>query len=440
MRTDLQPAGPADQPRRRPAAGDRRVRAAASSRPWPGALGELGTERRAGGLQRGRLRRVQRLGRDPRGRGRRGLAAPLLGHARVVGLERAADGAVARGHARRRTPAVAALGARGRRRGPSATLTVLNAGAAIYAAGRAPDRSRPAPRRAEEAIDSGAATRRAGAIRGAHEEGGVSIRLEELVVGDPALGGATQGRGAARRARAAGRRRARASRPFAEALSRPGTSVIAEHKRRSPSAGRDPRGRHAARSWCGPTSAAAPRRCRSSPRRRTSAAHSTTCARRARPPTLPILRKDFTVDPYQLFEAKAAGGDAVLVVVGSAPARELAESAGPGGRARPRRAGGDPPRRRARGGARARRGRHRDQQPRPGGFQRGPATAPTTSWPTSRRARRSSRSPASRPASRSRSSRRVGVDAVLVGETLMRAPDPEAATRELAGDEEQQQA
>jgi len=31
---------------------------------------------------------------------------------------------------------------------------------------------------------------------------------------------------------------------------------------------------------------------------------------------------------------------------------------------------------------------------------------------------------------------RVGVDAVLIGETLMRAPDPEAAARELTGQEE----
>jgi indole-3-glycerol phosphate synthase len=34
----------------------------------------------------------------------------------------------------------------------------------------------------------------------------------------------------------------------------------------------------------------------------------------------------------------------------------------------------------------------------------------------------------------------VGVDAVLVGEALMRAPDPEAAVRELARTEEPTQA
>jgi indole-3-glycerol phosphate synthase len=40
---------------------------------------------------------------------------------------------------------------------------------------------------------------------------------------------------------------------------------------------------------------------------------------------LPVLRKDFTIDPYQLYEAKAAGADAVLLVVGAMSERELAE-------------------------------------------------------------------------------------------------------------------
>jgi indole-3-glycerol phosphate synthase len=35
---------------------------------------------------------------------------------------------------------------------------------------------------------------------------------------------------------------------------------------------------------------------------------------------------------------------------------------------------------------------------------------------------------------------RIGVDAVLVGEALMRAPDPEAACRDLAREEEPTQA
>ena len=111
-------------------------------------------------------------------------------------------------------------------------------------------------------------------------------------------------------------------RPFQEALAHPGTSLIAEHKRRSPSAGviRDgssvteivqayERGGAAAISVL------------------TEEAHfggSLEDLYEARRATqLPILRKDFSVDPYQLYEAKVAGADAVLLVVGSLRKHEL---------------------------------------------------------------------------------------------------------------------
>lgn len=112
-------------------------------------------------------------------------------------------------------------------------------------------------------------------------------------------------------------------RPFAAALARPGLSLIAEHKRRSPSAGtiREDleledvvgayeRGGAAALSVLtdGPSFGGTLRDLRR--------------ARRASP--LPILRKDFILDTYQLLEAVVAGADAVLLIVAALPPRDLA--------------------------------------------------------------------------------------------------------------------
>jgi indole-3-glycerol phosphate synthase len=112
------------------------------------------------------------------------------------------------------------------------------------------------------------------------------------------------------------------SRPFAEALSRPGTSVIAEYKRRSPSAGPIREGASVAdiarayeRGGAAAMSVLTEQDHFGGSLEDLAAARDVT--------DLPILRKDFTVDPYQVYEAKAAGADAILLVVGALSDSEL---------------------------------------------------------------------------------------------------------------------
>jgi indole-3-glycerol phosphate synthase len=104
------------------------------------------------------------------------------------------------------------------------------------------------------------------------------------------------------------------ARPFSEALLRPGISLIAEHKRRSPSAGAIREGATVeeivlAYERGGATALSI----------LTEPFHfggSLDDLRAARAVTeLPVLRKDFIVDPYQLYEAAAAGADAILLIV-----------------------------------------------------------------------------------------------------------------------------
>ena len=115
----------------------------------------------------------------------------------------------------------------------------------------------------------------------------------------------------------------REGRPFAEALWRPYTSLVAEYKRRSPSAGEIRAGASVTE-----IVQAYERGGAAALSILTEQAHfggSLDDLREARTACdLPILRKDFTIDPYQLYEAKVAGADAVLLVVGSLDERELA--------------------------------------------------------------------------------------------------------------------
>jgi indole-3-glycerol phosphate synthase len=112
-------------------------------------------------------------------------------------------------------------------------------------------------------------------------------------------------------------------RPFVEALARPGMSLIAEYKRRSPAAGDLPRGADPVRDLV----RAYERGGAAALSILTDGPHfggSLTDLREARSSSdLPILRKDFTIDPYQLYEAAAAGADAVLLVVATLEADEL---------------------------------------------------------------------------------------------------------------------
>lgn len=111
-------------------------------------------------------------------------------------------------------------------------------------------------------------------------------------------------------------------RPFRAALEAPGLTLIAEHKRRSPSAGtiRDRLSlaqvvQAYERGGAGALSVL------TEPTRFGGSLDDLRTARSAS--RLPILRKDFVVDAYQLYESLAAGADAILLIVAALKWTEL---------------------------------------------------------------------------------------------------------------------
>jgi indole-3-glycerol phosphate synthase len=113
-------------------------------------------------------------------------------------------------------------------------------------------------------------------------------------------------------------------RPFSEAVSRPGLSLIAEYKRQSPSAG-------ALRPDADVTEVveAFEHGGAAAISVLTEATHfggSLDDLRQARAASgLPILRKDFVIDPYQVYESAAIGADAILLIVAALPPAALTE-------------------------------------------------------------------------------------------------------------------
>ncbi|MBX5441680.1 MAG: indole-3-glycerol phosphate synthase TrpC [Solirubrobacteraceae bacterium] len=112
-------------------------------------------------------------------------------------------------------------------------------------------------------------------------------------------------------------------RPFSEALTGPGVSIIAEHKRRSPSAGPIREGSTVEEIVTAYERGGAA--ALSVLTERHNFDGSLDDLRTARAVTdLPILRKDFIVDPYQVYETAAAGADALLLIVAALEFDDLA--------------------------------------------------------------------------------------------------------------------
>jgi indole-3-glycerol phosphate synthase len=110
---------------------------------------------------------------------------------------------------------------------------------------------------------------------------------------------------------------------FAEALRRPGVSIISEIKRQSPAKGALKLDMDAP--TMASTYAGAGASCISvlTDEKYFKGSDADLVAVRQRVPHKPILRKDFVVSPYQVYEARAIGADAILLIVLALQPKEI---------------------------------------------------------------------------------------------------------------------
>ena len=148
---------------------------------------------------------------------------------------------------------------------------------------------------------------------------------------------------------------------------------------------------------------------------------------------LPLLRKDFIIDPYQVAEARAAGADAVLLIVAALHDQDLRELLAEvhrwGMEALVETHDRGEVERAVAAGARIIGVNHRDLRTFEMNMEL--AVDMRSLIPADRLVVAES---GIRNAADVRRLRAAGIDAILVGETLMAAPDPAAALRELLGE------
>lgn len=225
-----------------------------------------------------------------------------------------------------------------------------------------------------------------------------------------------------------------ADRPFREALVRPEVSLIAEFKRRSPSAGEI-----SGTATVGGQVQAYERGGAAALSVLTDEPHfggSLGDLRAAMAACdLPILRKDFIVDPYQLYEAAVNGADAVLLIVRALDDHELeamyAEARGLDLDCLVEVHDGEELQRALAIDADVIGVNNRN-------LDTGVVDIATTYelMPDVPAGKTVVAESGISSRTELEELERVGVDAVLIGEALMSAPDPEAKVRELAGYEE----